>query len=143
MAAPRVSHSAEETLAIARELGSRLQGGTAVLLRGELGAGKTVFARGLAEGLGVSDPGIVTSPTFTIVHEYSGRHKIFHIDLYRLASTAEIDDLGLEDLAGPESVLIIEWAEKLARPASPRNVLVRLADLGGDDREIEIAEEQC
>jgi tRNA threonylcarbamoyladenosine biosynthesis protein TsaE len=127
--------SEAETAALARDLAGRLAPGAVVLLFGDLGAGKTAFVRGLAEGLG-ADPDEVSSPTFTLIQEYPGRVRLFHADLYRL-SPAEAEDLGLEELAGGEGVLAIEWADRLARPM-PGAVSVRIADLGGDKREIDI-----
>ena len=93
--------------------------GTTVLLEGELGAGKTAFVRGLAEGLGL-DPALVSSPTFTIVQEYRGRGvTLQHVDLYRLAP-AEVADLALEDLMDERTVMAVEWPERLPRrPAAP------------------------
>lgn len=107
-----VTHSEEETAAIARELAARLQPGAVVLLSGNLGAGKTAFVRGLAAGLGI-DPGEVSSPTFTLVHEYrGGRLTLYHADLYRLERAAT-DDLGLEEMGVADGVLAIEWPDRL------------------------------
>ena len=107
-----------------------------LLLRGELGAGKTAFVRGLAEGLDVPDDQ-VSSPTFTLVQSYRGRQPLFHADLYRITS-AEVDDLGLDETA-QEGILAIEWAEKLARPV-PGAISILLEDLGGNRRRITIEE---
>jgi tRNA threonylcarbamoyladenosine biosynthesis protein TsaE len=108
-----LSHSEEETQKVASELAGRLRGGDVVLLRGSLGAGKTAFVRGLAAGLGI-DPGEVSSPTFTLVHEYrGGRLPLFHADLYRLERTAT-DDLGLEEMGASDGVLAIEWPDRLS-----------------------------
>ena len=110
-----VSHSEEETTAVARELAARLTAGTVLLLSGDLGAGKTAFVRGLAQGLGV-DPEEVSSPTFTLVHEYrGGRLTLFHADLYRL-ERADTEDLGLEDADVAAGILAVEWPERLGRP---------------------------
>jgi tRNA threonylcarbamoyladenosine biosynthesis protein TsaE len=109
-----------------------------VLLYGDLGAGKTAFVRGLAEGLGL-DPDAVSSPTFTIVQEYRGRDRTLqHVDLYRL-SAAEIVDLALDDLIGPDTVMAIEWADKLPDPPEPPAITVRLAHVP-EGRRISIAE---
>jgi tRNA threonylcarbamoyladenosine biosynthesis protein TsaE len=132
------THSEAETSQVGRDLASGLGAGSVVLLFGDLGAGKTAFVRGLAEGLGVS-PDDVSSPTFTIMQEYrGGRVTLFHVDLYRLEEPREIEDLGLNEIAG-EGILVIEWAERL--PSEPRDaVRVRLehADAGGDARDITI-----
>ena len=109
------THSEEETQKAARELAATLNAGDVLLLSGDLGAGKTTFVRGLAEGLGV-DPAEVSSPTFTIVHEYrGGRLTLYHADLYRLEKTAT-DDLGLEELGVQDGVLAIEWPDRLTHP---------------------------
>jgi tRNA threonylcarbamoyladenosine biosynthesis protein TsaE len=117
MTASRVhqSRSEQDTAAIGRELAASLAAGDVVLLTGDLGAGKTAFVRGLAEGLGVH-PDEVSSPTFTLVQEYrGGRLPLFHVDLYRLNDPREIDDLGLDEIA-EDGVLAIEWAERNPRP---------------------------
>jgi tRNA threonylcarbamoyladenosine biosynthesis protein TsaE len=128
-----------ETAAVGRELAATLSAGDVVLLYGDLGAGKTAFTKGLAEGLGVSRDE-VSSPTFTLVQEYrGGRLPLFHVDLYRLNDPREIDDLGLDEIA-VDGVLAIEWAEKLpARLRPSRAVEVRLAHLDGDRRLVTIA----
>jgi tRNA threonylcarbamoyladenosine biosynthesis protein TsaE len=108
----QISHSEEETLSIARVLATRLEPGDVLLLSGNLGAGKTAFVRGLAAGLGI-DPEDVSSPTFTIVHEYKGgRLALYHVDLYRLERAAT-DDLGLEEMGVADGVLAIEWPDRL------------------------------
>lgn len=108
----RLTHSEEDTQAVARELASTLKAGDVVLVSGSLGAGKTAFVRGLAAGLGI-DPDEVFSPTFTLVHEYrGGRLTLYHADLYRLDKAAT-DDLGLEELGVTDGVLAIEWPERL------------------------------
>ena len=104
-----------------------------MLLEGDLGAGKTAFVRGLALGLGL-DPDVVSSPTFTLIQEYRGAPALYHVDLYRLQG-AEIDDLGLDELASGNAIVAIEWAEKMSvQPADAWKV--RLDDEGGDDRRI-------
>jgi tRNA threonylcarbamoyladenosine biosynthesis protein TsaE len=107
-----LSHSEDETQQAAIELASRLKAGDVVLLTGPLGAGKTAFVRGLAIGLDI-DPGEVSSPTFTLIHEYrGGRLTLYHADLYRLERAAT-EDLGLEEAGAADGVLAIEWAERL------------------------------
>ena len=108
----RTTRSEEETASVARELAARLEPGDVVLLSGNLGAGKTAFVRGLAQGLGI-DPEEVSSPTFTLVHEYrGGRLTLYHVDLYRLEKTAT-DELGLEEMGVRDGVLAIEWPDRL------------------------------
>jgi tRNA threonylcarbamoyladenosine biosynthesis protein TsaE len=131
-----LTHSERETGAVGREMGPRLSPGSVVLLFGDLGAGKTAFVRGLAEGLGAR-PDDVSSPTFTIMQEYrGGRLPLFHVDLYRLDDPREVDDLGLDEIAAG-GVLAIEWAEKLPQPVADA-ITVRLEYSGADARTISI-----
>jgi tRNA threonylcarbamoyladenosine biosynthesis protein TsaE len=136
------TRSESETAAVGRELATTLPAGAVVLLYGDLGAGKTAFVKGLADGLGVPCDE-VSSPTFTLVQEYrGGRLTLFHVDLYRIEDPREIDDLGLDELA-EGGVLAIEWADKLTG-AAPRShsagaVGVRIEHGDGDTRTIRIA----
>lgn len=114
------SRSPEETRILGAALAPVMVPGDVVSLSGDLGAGKTVFVQGLARALGVDSP--VTSPTFTIVHEYRGRYPIVHLDVYRLDSFQEMLDLGYEELLDPEAVLVIEWGDAVA-PLLPRRFL--------------------
>jgi tRNA threonylcarbamoyladenosine biosynthesis protein TsaE len=128
------SASEEETRAIAARLARDLNPGAVVLLSGDLGAGKTAFVRGLAEGLGLA-ASEVTSPTFTLVHEYrGGRLPLIHVDLYRLES-ADLAEIGLDDDLAASGVVAVEWPERLTR-ATPGAIHIHLADAGGDTREI-------
>jgi tRNA threonylcarbamoyladenosine biosynthesis protein TsaE len=128
------THAESETTAVGRDLARTLTAGSVVLLHGDLGAGKTAFVRGMAEGLG-AEPEDVSSPTFTLMQEYrGGRATLVHVDLYRLDDPREIDDLGLEEI-GAGSVLAIEWAEKLPR-LPPRAIDVTIEHGGGDTRSI-------
>jgi tRNA threonylcarbamoyladenosine biosynthesis protein TsaE len=104
------THSPEETRQWASELARQLKPGSVIALHGDLGAGKTCFVKGLAEGLGINRP--VTSPTFTLVNEYPGTHLLAHIDLYRLYSADDILASGLEDYFEPDGITVIEWAER-------------------------------
>lgn len=130
-----ITSSELETIDEGARLAARLRPGSVVLLSGDLGAGKTVFVRGLAKGLGL-DTDSVISPTFTLVQEYRGPSTLYHVDLYRISPT-EAEDLGLEELMSPESIVAIEWADKLTRPM-PQAIRVTIEDLGGDRREITI-----
>lgn len=129
------SHSEADTVRIARQLVSELEGGTTVLLFGDLGAGKTAFVRGLVEGAG-GDPGDVSSPTFTLLQPYPGRLTVHHVDLYRV-DRREVDDLGLDELVTPLTIVAIEWADRLPREP-PLAVGVSIEDRGADEREIRI-----
>ena len=130
-----LSHSEQETFALAEQLAGTLKPGMVVLLYGDLGAGKTAFVRGLAAGLG-ANPEDVSSPTFVIMQHYKGRMPLTHVDLYRLDTAAAVDDLGLEELASG-GVLAIEWADKLPR-LFDGSVTVRIEDAGGDSRTIHV-----
>ena len=130
----RQTASEAETTAAGRELGLTLRPGTVVLLTGPLGAGKTAFARGIAEALGC-DPDDVSSPTFTIVQPYAGRITLQHVDLYRL-SPAEVDDLALEELM-ENNVMAVEWPDRW-HGAPPGAIHVRLMPIAADRREIVI-----
>ena len=126
----RVTHSEDETATVARELAAIVQAGDVILLSGNLGAGKTAFVRGLAAGLGI-DPEEVSSPTFTLVHEYrGGRLTLYHADLYRLDRVAT-EDLGLEEMGVADGVLAIEWPDRLshALPGAYR-VEIQIVDEG-------------
>lgn len=130
----RLTHSDEETQAVAREFAATLKAGDVVLLLGSLGAGKTAFVRGLAAGLGI-DPDEVFSPTFTLVHEYcGGRLTLYHADLYRLEQAAT-DDLGLDDTAVTGGVLAIEWPDRLTH-ALPGATAVTIEVTGDTTRRI-------
>jgi tRNA threonylcarbamoyladenosine biosynthesis protein TsaE len=132
------THSQDETAAVGRTLASTLAAGSVLLLIGDLGAGKTALVRGLAEGLGLAADD-VSSPTFTLMQEYrGGRVPLIHVDLYRLDAAREIDELGLEEL-GANSVLAIEWAEKLPRPIADA-VEVRISHGDGDTRTITVSQ---
>jgi tRNA threonylcarbamoyladenosine biosynthesis protein TsaE len=132
--ATRRTASEAETRAVAAQLAAGLDAGTVILLSGDLGAGKTAFVRGLAEGLGLAAD-VVTSPTFTLVHEYrGGRLPLIHVDLYRL-DAADLADIGLDDDLAAAGVVAIEWPERLTRPV-PGALRVSIDDAGGDGREI-------
>ena len=124
----RVTNSEDETAAVARELAGALKAGDVILLSGNLGAGKTAFVRGLAAGL-VLDPEEVSSPTFTLVHEYrGGRLTLYHADLYRLEKVAT-EDLGLEEMGIADGVLAIEWPDRLAHALpGARTVQIDIVD---------------
>jgi tRNA threonylcarbamoyladenosine biosynthesis protein TsaE len=130
-----VTGSEDETRLFASQLATVLEPGAVILLSGDLGAGKTVFVRGLAEGLGI-DPDDVTSPTFTLVHEYRGRLPLIHVDLYRL-NKAELDEIGLDSELASRGVVAIEWPERLIRQ-TPGAIRVRIGDKGATRREIRI-----
>ena len=134
------THSAEETIALGRTLAEMLAPPKLVLLRGELGAGKTTLVKGIAEGFHAASEEDVTSPTFTLVHEYRAPGvNLYHIDLYRVDTPRELETLGLDDLIAENSVLLIEWGEKFARFARDRDVEIALETVGQNDRCIQIS----
>lgn len=131
-----ISHSAEETFLAGAAEAASVRAGDVLALVGELGAGKTQWVKGLAAGLG-SDA-VVTSPTFTLIHEYGGgRLPLYHVDCYRLEKPEELLGIGLDDYLDGSGVLVIEWADKFPElvPATGRWVRFRIRD--GDEREIE------
>lgn len=134
-----VTHSAEETFELAYRLGESITESTVFLLSGDLGAGKTVFAKGIGAGLDI-DPAEVSSPTFTLVNYHAGRMRLYHLDLYRLSGSAdEVYALGLDEILAEQNVVVvIEWAERLGTFAVPEACKVSLSDLDDDKRRIEI-----
>ncbi len=134
-----VTHSAEETIAFGRTLTDLLEPPKLVLLRGELGAGKTTLIKGIAAGFQAASEEDVTSPTFTLVHEYRGpKANLYHIDLYRVDTPRQLETLGLDDLIAENSVLLIEWGEKFARFVRDRDVEITLERVGENDRKIQV-----
>lgn len=135
-----ITHSAEETIAFGRTLIDLLSPPKLVLLRGDLGAGKTTLVKGIAAGFEAAKEEDVTSPTFTLVHEYRGPHaNLYHIDLYRVDTPRELETLGLDDLRSePDSILLIEWGEKFPRFARERDVEISLRREGENERKIVI-----
>ena len=131
------THSAGETIAFGRALASDLQPPKLVVLRGDLGAGKTTLIKGIVEGFQAASEDDVTSPTFTLVHEYRGRRlKLYHIDLYRIDTPRQLETLGLDDLVGEDSVLLIEWGDKFPRFERERDVEIVLERIGEEERRI-------
>ena len=132
-----VTNSAAETRALGEKLASRLKAGDVVVLEGELGAGKSELARGIARGLGVTET--VTSPSFTILNVYeSGRCPLYHFDWYRLESEEELYELGMDEYLGGDGIAVVEWAERCP-DAVPENVLRILLEVtGGESRRITI-----
>jgi len=134
-----ITHSAEETIAFGRTLASELTPPLVILLTGDLGAGKTTLVKGIAEGFEAALADEVTSPTFTLVHEYRGPHAtLYHIDLYRVDTQRDLETLGLDDLAAPDSILLIEWGEKFPRFVRERNVEIVLERAGENERRIRV-----
>ena len=139
----RIIHteSEEETVALGETLAAELPARAVVLLIGNLGAGKTTLAKGIVKGLGAARPDEVSSPTFTLIHEYSP--SVYHIDLYRLDTAAQVATLGLEEIFDREAVVLIEWGEKFLALMPEDRMEIRLRATGENLREIEIQDLRC
>jgi tRNA threonylcarbamoyladenosine biosynthesis protein TsaE len=133
-----LSNSPEQTRKLGEKLGRLLDSGSVVALIGELGAGKTVFAQGLARGLGVGPDEYVSSPSFTLVNRYSGRVPVFHVDTFRLGSEAEMVALGYEDYFDPNGVTVVEWADKVRGLLPEKCLVVEFRLVDPNTREIQI-----
>ena len=132
-----ISHSAEETIAFGRQLAGSLRAGDVLALTGDLGAGKTCLVKGLAAGLNITHA--VTSPTFTLIHEYrGGRLPLAHIDLYRLATASEAVNIGIEEYLSGAGVTVIEWAERIESLLPAQTKRIRLTALDETTRQIEV-----
>jgi tRNA threonylcarbamoyladenosine biosynthesis protein TsaE len=133
------THSSEETIAFGRTLAELLAPPKLVLLRGDLGAGKTTLVKGIATAFDAASEENVTSPTFTLVHEYRGpRANLYHIDLYRIDTPRQLEKLGLDDLRSDNSILLIEWGEKFPRLLRERDVEIALEREGERGRRIKV-----
>lgn len=139
MARDFTTNSPEETIALGRELASLLLPPKIVVLRGDLGAGKTTLVKGIAEGFHAASHDDVTSPTFTLIHEYRGpAATLYHIDLYRIDTQRELETLGLDDLMTDNSVLVIEWGEKFPRFQRERDVEIAIERISENERKIKV-----
>ena len=134
-----LSRSSTQTHAWGRRVGRLLKGGEIIGLSGELGSGKTCFVRGLAQGLEVDKKAWVRSPTFTLINEYDGRLPLFHIDLYRLSGTDEIEDLNLREVLYSEGVSVIEWVERLSRAELDEHLRVDFRHGKGSQRQLDFS----
>ena len=133
-----LAHSAEETIEQGRKLGASLKAPALVLLSGELGAGKTTFTKGLAAGLGAATEDEVTSPTFTLIHKYDRGSRAYHIDLYRITDAHDLSTLGIDDIFNEQTVVIVEWPEKLALPLDWPVLRIQLEHVDENTRRIRI-----
>ena len=134
-----LTRSPEETIELGRRLAREIRAPQIVLLAGDLGAGKTTLAKGFISGLGACPPEDVLSPTFSLVHEYEGDPKVYHIDLYRLDRLPEFETLGLDDLWDEDAIVLIEWGEKFSGQLPRPRMEIRIVDGGDDNREISIS----
>jgi tRNA threonylcarbamoyladenosine biosynthesis protein TsaE len=132
-----ISHSPDDTWELAKRLAPKLSAGDVISLSGDLGAGKTVFTKGLAEGLDITEP--VTSPTFTILKEYRGRLPLFHFDVYRLGHPDELDELGVDEYFYSDGVSVVEWGDKVSALIPEEHLDIKMVRLVDDDfRRLEI-----
>lgn len=134
-----VTSSERETISLGRKLGGILSQGDVVGLVGELGSGKTRFAKGLALGLGVSSDTVITSPSFTLVNEYEGKSPFYHMDFYRLDNLPDVWSIGLEEYLNHEAVVAMEWADRWPGILPERTVMVKLVLMDDQRREITLS----
>jgi len=136
--------NADETIALGESLAARWSVPVAILLIGDLGAGKTTLAKGLAAGFGATRPEEVTSPTFPLIHEYGEPVAVYHVDLYRLETLAQVEGLGLDEIFARPAAVLLEWAERFPAILPENRVEIRISsvegDAGADQRRIEILE---
>ena len=135
-----ITHSAEETIALGRELAPTLKDVHVVILRGDLGAGKTTLVKGIAEGLQAASQEDVTSPTFTLIHEFHGPEvNLYHVDLYRIATERELATLGLDELFAEDgNLVVVEWGEKFPRLVKELDVEIAIERRGEQERTIRV-----
>ena len=142
-----VSSSSEETIKIGSEIAALLSSPLLLFLRGDLGAGKTTLVKGIAQALGAAEPDEVTSPTFTLVHEYDGKRtvdgkelevKLYHIDLYRIEDERGLETIGFDELAGEDAILLVEWGEKFPNVVQRSDGEIAVEHASGDTRNITV-----
>jgi tRNA threonylcarbamoyladenosine biosynthesis protein TsaE len=145
-----VTHSSEETIAMGRDIAGKLKPPVLVLLKGDLGSGKTTLTKGIVSGLGAAKEEDVTSPTFNLVHEFRmntlashkgapNQYKVYHVDLYRIENFHDLESLGLEDALSEKAIVIIEWPERFTFRTDWPTIEIRLDHAGGDSRRIAIS----
>ncbi len=132
------THSAAATQNLGQTLGAGIHQPIIIALTGDLGSGKTAFVQGLAKGLDVSEKYYITSPTFTLINEYPGRHPLFHVDLYRIEHLPELEEIGLDEVLQEDAVIAIEWAEKLSGDRLSNHLELQLIIIGENTRRIDI-----
>ena len=133
-----LSQSTKETIHLGKRIGTLLQPGDTVALVGELGTGKTHYIKGLAAGLGVERADCITSPSFTLIHEYRGKFPFYHIDLFRLGHEEEAEELGLEEVFAAEGVVAVEWADRIPNLLPEELLWVELVYLGKRTRSVSL-----
>lgn len=135
------THSSDETIQLGREIGRSLTPPTLILLSGDLGAGKTTLTKGIASGMGAAEEDEVTSPTFTLVHKYDRTSRVYHVDLYRIADSRDLETLGLEDIFNESAVVIVEWPEKMSIQTGWPVIRIHLEHVSDDTRRIAISDD--
>jgi tRNA threonylcarbamoyladenosine biosynthesis protein TsaE len=132
------THAVAETRKLGQTLGAGIHQAVVIALTGDLGSGKTAFVQGLAKGLDVPEKYYITSPTFTLINEYPGRHPLFHVDLYRIEHAPELAEIGLDEILQEDAVIAIEWAEKLLAETLSGHLELRLRIISKNTRQIDI-----
>jgi tRNA threonylcarbamoyladenosine biosynthesis protein TsaE len=132
------THTVTETQKLGQTLGAGIHQAITIALTGDLGSGKTAFVQGLAKGLDVSEKYYITSPTFTLINEYPGRHPLFHVDLYRIEHAPELADIGLDEILQQNAVIAIEWADRLFEETLSGHLELRLRIVDQNTRRIDI-----
>ena len=132
------THSVAETQKLGQTLGAMLKQAFIIALTGELGSGKTAFVQGLAKGLDISEKYYITSPTFTLINEYPGRFRLFHVDLYRIEHIYELEDIGMDEVLHQDAVIAIEWADRLSGDMFPDHLALEFKLTGEESRQIDI-----
>jgi len=127
--------SLQQTFKLGKIVGQRLDTGIVITLVGDLGSGKTAFAQGLARGVDVPSDYYITSPTYTLINDYPGRLPFYHVDLYRLTTVADIEEIGLSDILSGNFVTVIEWADRLQRQGLGNHLAIRIRIIDRDDRQ--------
>ena len=130
------THSAEETIALGEKIGRLLKKGDVIAMQGTLAAGKTTITKGIAKALGITDT--ITSPTFCLISEYSGKMPLYHMDVYRLEGSEDFINLGTDDMIYGDGVSIIEWSEKIMDQLPKKTILLKITPGAGEERKIEI-----
>jgi len=134
-----ISYSVDDTINIGSVIGENLNGGEIIALTGELGSGKTCITGGIARGMGISEEYYITSPTFTLINEYPGRIPLYHLDVYRLSGSRDLEDLGYEEYFYGKGAIVIEWADKIRDIIPKDSIFIYLRYLDEEKREIEIS----
>jgi tRNA threonylcarbamoyladenosine biosynthesis protein TsaE len=130
------THSVEETRKLGEKLGEWINAGTVIALTGDLGSGKTSFVQGLARGLDVPDVYYITSPSYTLINEYPGRHPLFHVDLYRIEDPVDFEDIGLYEILDDKGIIAIEWANRIQEELLHEHVIVKFEITDDKSRKI-------